>query len=271
MQTSAYGGELLTWEQDSAGTVPDLVPSAHRSRMYSTPALDEWMSTNVHGEHALTFTPAGELYPYIRRYTVTGGAGYLYQLGGSAVFVDKDGNRLYVATLSKPCSTVVEALRTGWTVVSGVRAGLFVTGGSRALERRKEAALAMLTRYGHMLTPTSWVQVQYENGSPNGGLYERSVAELRRMNVDDRRPAMQTVTVGGQVWSHTGRGWVTTKAKLAPAKDADKVVVGAAQVYTVRTGHEYVSLHDTQTGECIYRFTLDAWRKYERKFGKVGA
>ena len=271
MQTSAYGGELLTWEQDSAGTVPDLVPSAHRSRMYSTPALDEFQGANVPGEHALTFAPAGEVYPYVRRYTVTGGAGYLYQLGGSAVFVDKDGNRLYVATLSKPCSTVVEALRTGWTVVSGVRAGLLVTSGSRALERRKEAAFAMLTRYGHLLTPTSWVQVQYENGSPNGGLYERSVAELRRMNVDDRRPAMQTVTVGGQVWSHTGRGWVTTKAKMAPAKDADKVVVGATQVYAVRRSREWVSLHDTQTGECIYRFTLDAWGKYERKFGKVGA
>lgn len=254
------------WVIDSTGVVPGVVYSAERRMLASTPALNAWLSANVPGDNGLVLAPPNESGPYARRMHVRGG-GVLYQLGGVAVLMDKDGNRLYVATLSKPFPTVVEALRHGWTTVSGVRAGVPVSSGSRALERRRAAATALLVRYGHLLTPTSWVQVPYISGDNRTGLYERTVAELRRAMVDDKRGAVQTVKVAGQVWRHASKRWTSTSAKLSPGGVPGVVVVAPTTALNMRRGEQWVSLHDRQTGECLYRFLMSEWAKYERKFG----
>lgn len=257
---------MFDWFPDSTGTIPGIVHGAERSMLAGTPALSEWLSANVPGDVGLTLQPFGESSPYVRRLHVHGGA-VLYQLGGGAVLTDKDGNRLFVATLSKPFPTAVEALRHGWTVVSGVRAGVPVPSGVRALERRRAAATALLVRYGHLLTPTSWVQVPYINGDNKIGLYERTVAELRRAMVDSRRGKVQTLSIAGQVWNHTRKRWSATSAKLSPSGVEGAVVVAPTTVLQVRRGDYWVSLHDRQTGECLYRFEPEQWEKYERKFG----
>lgn len=253
------------WVIDSTGVVPGVVYSAERRMLASTPALDAWLSANVPGDNGLVLAPPNESGPYARRMHVRGG-GVLYQLGGVAVLMDKDGNRLYVATLSKPFPTVVEALRHGWTTVSGVRAGVPVSSGSRALERRRAAATALLVRYGHLLTPTSWVQVPYISGDNRTGLYERTVAELRRAMVDDKRGAVQTVKVAGQVWNHARRRWVNSTPKLSPGGKPGIVVVAPSTALERRAGAEWVTLHDRQTKEALYRFTFDQWSTYTKRF-----
>lgn len=245
------------WVPDVAAPLPQHIFNAERMMLTGTPALTAWV--NEHAErHGLVIVPFGEAGPFVRRFRMAGHDAAFYQLGGQAVFVDPGENRLFVATLSAPKKTALDAVRSGWTVVNGVRYGKPVQNGARMAQRKREAALLLVARYGHLLGDSAWVQVPYDNG-----MTEIRVKDLRRPAPAKAPPS---VKVSGQVYNHARNKWVNSRPKLSPAPN-DRVVVAPTTVLDVRHGHEWVSLHDRQTGEALYRFTPEQWADYVRRFG----
>lgn len=232
------------------------VMNAERMRLLGTPALTRWLDANAE-KHGLVMRPHDDAGPFVRRFRMAGDAAMRYQLGGRAVFIDRDENRLYVGVLSAPKTSINLALVEGWVVVNGVRCGTPVQNGARMAQRKIAAGLALVAKYGHLLGADAWVQVPYGER-----VKELRVKDLRSPD----KPTIKTVKVSGQVWSHRRRAWANSTPRLSPGKDYDIAVVSPSTPLDIRRGHAWVSLHDRQTHEALYRFTPEQWAAYERAF-----